>query len=127
MKVIGWTSFTNHEYPNMFDDKAAYILPSEYAAARIAVVNELREHQYKLTGTSHQTHKYGCPVLENGKKFNVSQRTWGAIMADAYPEDIPHYLLGDYRHITWAWRTGEIGLKEVLPNPEYKEHKNEKN
>ena len=117
MKVIGWTSYIDRSHPNMFDDSAHQILPGEYAAARRAVIQELKDNQYKLTGTSHQTHKYGCPILENGKKFNVSQRTWGSIMADAYPEDCPKYLMGEYKYITWAYRLGESGLSEKYPEP----------
>lgn len=72
-KVIGWTSM----------DSNIEEVDSTYASFN-AIVDHIKEMKYCFTGTSHQFHNLGCPVLNDGKKRTYSERTWGGMMADIH-------------------------------------------
>ena len=73
-KVIGWTDWDG-------DD----VMAGEVSdAATEAIIDDIRKHQYKLTGFDHQERTNCAPVLNDGKKRLYSQRGFATLMARAY-------------------------------------------
>ena len=53
-------------------------------AARYAIIDEIKKHGYMFSGWAHQE-GYGCaPVMNDGKIYCYSQRSWGGIMAEEH-------------------------------------------
>ena len=77
MKVVRWTKW-NDDYH--FDY-------SDIEEVSKVVAAELRNKGYHFDGSYHQNGDYGAPVLDDGRHVQVTQRTWGGIMAMAYPEE----------------------------------------
>ena len=77
MKVVKWTEWS---YENDFDY-------SDIEEVSKVVAVELRNKGYHFDGSYHQNGDYGVPVLDDGRHVQVTQRTWGGIMAMAYPEE----------------------------------------
>lgn len=70
-----------------------------------AVIKELRENCYHFTGNAHQNEDYGTPIIDDKYILCLSQRSWGALMADAFPNEIDNSEgLG---YIKWAWTVPE--------------------
>lgn len=100
MKVTSWTNWNDDRYPE---------IPIElYEEARGIVVSELRKHGYKFTGGYHQYGDYGAPVIDGKYKMTWSQRSWGGVMAAAYPDTVDDYT-------KWAWVAPE---EMVVPGEE---------
>ena len=113
IKIIGWTDWDNPEYKEMFPIGE----PADWNAieeVQQTIADELRANQYKFTGEYHQNGDYGVPIFEDGTVYQCSQRTWGAIMAMAYPEEV-----GDdnCNYCVWAWRAP---IEMSVPNPKNK-------
>lgn len=70
-----------------------------------AVINDVRENNYHFTGNEHQNEDYGVPIIDNKYKLCTSQRSWGGIIADAFPEEIDDSE--GYGYIKWAWTVPE--------------------
>lgn len=70
-----------------------------------AVIKEVRENGYHFTGNAHQNADWGVPILDNKYKLCVGQRSWGGIIADAFPDEIDDSE--GYGYIKWAWSTPE--------------------
>ena len=71
-KVIGWTDYENCELES----------ESPSWAAIHAIMDEIKEKGFIITGYDHQE-SYNCvPVLNDGIKRTMSQRGWGRLMAD---------------------------------------------
>lgn len=103
MKVVGWTEWDDNTWSRTTEHT--------WDEARAAVIEALRAGQYKFTGDYHQNGDFGVPVLDNGEVFQVSQRQWGSIMADAYPEE--HAPADEYSYTRWAWiAPGEMKIPE---------------
>lgn len=111
MRVIGWTNWDDsrdiHTYRNdpLYNDR------------RNAVIRELREKGYRFSGSYHQNGEYGVPVFDDGKALAVTQRSWGAIMADAFPKEVG---TDEYAYCVWAWINPEYcpPSESLLPNCE---------
>lgn len=78
LEVVDWVEWSDDDW------KPSEI---EFDKAREAVIKEIRKHGYHFDGYYHQNGDYGVPLLSDGHYFEVSQRVWGGIMADAYPEE----------------------------------------
>lgn len=102
MKVTGWTYWEDERYGDLPND--------EFDMAWSVVGSTLCGCHYKFTGTYHQNGDYGVPIIDDKWKFTVSQRTWGQLMAEAYP-DICDGDGMDY--VLWAWMAPE---PMVIPN-----------
>lgn len=89
-EVIGWTSYDDPDYAT-FEEKS----PEEYLAARLAVIEDVRQKGYSFGGDSHQNVAFCTPVLNDGRKFCCSMREWGALMAEALrePKDDISYMI----------------------------------
>ena len=108
MKITGWTNWDDPNY-------------AEYAAGSMAevearddiLIKEIREHGYKFTGDYHQNGDYGVPIIDDTWIYRASQRSWGHIMAFAYPDEIDNS--DGMGYVAWAWSVPE-GQKMVVPN-----------
>lgn len=110
MKVIGWTDWDDPKYegkeqPNLYSNEVCD-----------AIITELRSKGYKFTGDYHQNGDYGVPILDDGTVCHYRQRSWGGIMAYAYPETIPEEAKEDgVCYVTWAWQPSPEPM--VIPEP----------
>lgn len=102
MKVTGWTYWGNEKYWPCDD-----LSSPEWEKARQAVIEEIRKNGCKLCGYSHQDPEVcGVPIIDEKYRFEVSMRSWGRIMAEAYGN------MGMTDYCEWAWDNPE---PEVLP------------
>lgn len=108
MKVIGWTHTEDERYPDVKDsiDQASFNSFVE------ATIEDIRKHNYHFSGSYHQNGLYGVPVFDNGQSLMVSMRTWGKIMADAWPDELNNSSSMGY--CNWAWNAPD-GVKVVVP------------
>ena len=73
LRVVGWTYYDD-DWPQGIRGWSA----------RHAIIDEIKEKGYFFSGWSHQE-GYNCaPVLNDGKIYCYSQRSWGGIMAEAH-------------------------------------------
>ena len=93
MKVVKWTEWDDEHN----DDIESW---HEIEEMSEVVAKELREKGYHFNGSYHQNGEYGVPVLDNGKYFQVTQRTWGGIMAEAFPEEFDNPD-DPYNYVIW--------------------------
>ena len=94
MKVIGWTGWDDPRYPDDYGDDPLL------EERKNVVIEELRKHNYHISGYYHQGGKRGVPVFDDGNWLRISFRSWGQIMADAYPEEMAQ---AKSAYIVWAW------------------------
>lgn len=82
MKVVRWGEWDDLRWRDVaeMDEK-------EREEADRAVIESLRETGYHFDGEYHQNGLYGVPVFDNGKYYEISMRSWGGIMARAFPEE----------------------------------------
>ena len=83
------------------------------------MIEDIREHGYHFFGEQHQNAEYGVPVLDGKYLFQESFRVWGAIMAEAYPDE--DYGTADnddgkYNYCKWAWYNSELESEIVIPS-----------
>lgn len=109
MKIVGWTWAEDPQYKEMFPPGEGTF--EEFDAAREIVIKELRDKGYKFTGYYHQGGDFGVPVFDTGEKLVCSYRTWGGIMADAYPEEVDNS--DGFGYTEWAWITDR---EMILPS-----------
>ena len=110
MKITGWTEWDDPKYEELFPDNNL----SPYMALKAAeqmIADEIRKKGYKFSGIYHQGGEYGVPVFDNKYVYQCSQRTWGGIMALAYPEECESDVRPSY--VRWAWLAPE---EMVVPN-----------
>ena len=100
MRIVGWTEWDDPDYKEMFPIGGQYN-QEEIQAVKKIIVDELRANGFKFTGDYHQNGDYGVPIFDTGKVFQCTQRTWGAIMAEAYPDGIDNN--DGYGYVKWAW------------------------
>ena len=106
MVITDWVSCDEEGYISLDD------LPREkFEKLWDFVVEEVRKHGYKFTGTMHQ-YAYS-PVIDNKYLFSVSMRSWGAIMQEAY--NLPNE--DGFGYVLWAWCTPN-GETPVYPEEE---------
>ena len=110
MKIIGWTEWDNPKYKEMFSlgEKIDW---NKLEKVKEIIAKELRDKGYKFAGDYHQN-GYGVPVFDDGTVYQCTQRGWGGIMADAYPNEIDNS--DGYGYCQWAWSPPE-GQKSILP------------
>ena len=83
---------------------------------RKAVVLELKEKGYHFFGEHHQNHPRGTPIIDNKYIYCVSMREWGAVMAEAYPdEDYSSCYDDNYRYCKWAWYSDDLKNNVKFP------------
>lgn len=86
------------------------------AEIREAVIIELREKGYHFFGEHHQNHPRGTPIIDNKYIYCVSMREWGAVMAEAYPdEDYALCYDDNYRYCKWAWYSDDLKNNVKFP------------
>ena len=102
MKVVRWVEWDDEHYDDIESKE-------ELDAMADAVVEELRKTKYHFNGSYHQNGDYGVPVLDNGKYFQVTQRTWGSVMAMAYPEEFDNPE-DPYNYVVWYLGPGDRDL-----------------
>lgn len=108
MKVTGWTYWEDGRYRSGPD----YESDDTYSKAWEVIVKEIRERGYKFSGIYHQGGMTGVPIIDNEWVFIVSQRTWGQIIAEAYPDEIDNS--DGYGYTAWAWKIPD-GEEMVIP------------
>ena len=113
MKIVGWTYWGNPQYKEMFPLDGSHTWEQREEVENI-IAKELRDKGYKFTGNYHQNGDYGVPIFDNGMVYQCTQRTWGGIMVDAYPDEIDNS--DGYGYLKWAWLTSE---DQVVPTGEY--------
>ena len=101
MRVTGWTWWDNPEYKEMFPIEERAVSWDEIDKVERLIANELRKCGYKFTGSYHQEGDYGTPIIDDTWLYQCSCRTWGHIMAMAYPEEIDDS--NGYGYTLWAW------------------------
>ena len=116
MKVIGWTGWDDPRYP---EDDLNEPMPV-FEERRQATIEELRKRNYHLDGFYHQGGELGVPVFDDGGWLRVTYRTWGQIMADAFPRETG----GDsMSYVVWAWHfsddKGAMNLPKKEDYPDY--------
>ena len=94
-RVIGWTDYDN----DLFEDGEISF------AVLYTIADDIRKNGYVFSGFDHQERLYGAPVLNDGKRRAFSQRSFGAVMAEAYK------LEGDYAYSLYAFEVNPEKLK----------------
>lgn len=112
MKIVGWTEWDNGQYKERFPFGSAFSWDDVIETQKV-ISDEIRERGYKFTGAYHQNGDFGVPIFDDGTVYQCSQRTWGGVVADAYPEEITDKKLA---YTKWAWIEPE-GETSVLPSP----------
>ena len=103
--VIRWTFWFDEQYP-----ETEWPISDEEEQEYVdAIVREIREKGYRITGFAHQGDQFCTPVFDDGRRYTASFRQWGGIMAGALGID------GEYAYTHWAWFPPEGGLN--LPKP----------
>lgn len=98
MQVTGWTDYENPLYQDWFELERTQ---EELDEAKRVIANTLRAQGYMFSGYYHQGGIFGVPVLDNKWRYEVSFRTWGGIMAMAYPDLIDNS--DGMGYVEWAW------------------------
>jgi hypothetical protein len=101
-KVAGWTRFKDEKYEKLETAE-------EWILARDALVKYMREKGIKFDGHHHQNGYDGVPVFDNGKKYCVSLRSWGALMSEVLEYDNSDGMA----YCNWAWSDDDT---PVYPN-----------
>lgn len=118
MKVIRWD-----EWDDLRWREVAEMDKDEREEADKAVIEALRETGYHFDGGYHQNGLYGVPVFDNGKYYEVSMRSWGGIMARAFPEEFDdpsnqmnyvRWYLGDRDFSKWKVPAYEAYLANLI-------------
>lgn len=73
LRVVGWTYYDDDWMPGTLG-----------WAARHAIIDEIKEKGYLFSGWAHQEGDNCAPILNDGKIYCYSQRSWGGIMAEAH-------------------------------------------
>lgn len=69
------------------------------------VLECVKNNKYHFTGDDHQNADWGVPVLDNKYKLCIGQRSWGELIACAFPDEIDNSEGCGYTK--WAWSTPE--------------------
>lgn len=96
MKIVGWTWYGVHRCVRLSPKTL-----EETKQIKKIIAEELRNKGYKFTGDYHQNGDYGVPIFDNGMIYECSQREWGDIMVQAYPDEIDNS--DGMGYCTWAW------------------------
>ena len=99
MKITGWTYWDNPEYQEIFSTEEASW--DNVNKVKQLIADELRKCGFKFNGYYHQDGEHGVPVIDDKWVYQCSCRTWGGIMAMAYPEEIEDD--DGFGYMTWAW------------------------
>ena len=103
-KVIRWTFWGDEAYP-----ETEWPISDEAEQNYVdAIITEIQEKGYKITGFAHQGKQFCTPVFDDGRRYTASFRQWGQIMADALG------IEREYGYTEWAWFPSE---EEKLPKP----------
>lgn len=95
MKIIGWTHWDDLRFK---EDTSTM---EEDLERRRMISEELRKKGYKFNGYYHQDGEFGVPVFDDGTTYQCTFRTWGGIMANAYPKEVDNS--DGYGYVAWAW------------------------
>jgi hypothetical protein len=108
VRIIGWTAWHDPRFPDEHNDPL-------FGERRAEVVEELKRRDYHFTGYYHQEGECGVPIFDDGGALRVSFRSWGQIMADAWPEEkCPERNA----YIRWAWYPPPEWEGMVIPRKE---------
>lgn len=114
LRVLDWTDWENYEGYIELDR----LTIEDEDKIQDVIIKELKEKGYKFTGSYHQQGEFGAPVLGFSDKFEdkfiykTTQRVWGGIVADAFPEN---NLNDGYDYCRWAWLVPE-DEEQVIPS-----------
>jgi len=109
MELVGFTNWHDEMYQRIEDS-------TESDLAERIVIEYMKQHNLRFTGTYHQCGEFGAPYFETNQKLCMSMRSWGDLMVRVL--DIEDKRGMEY--CTWAWCAPE---EEILPyaNMETKE------
>lgn len=79
------------------------------------VIDDVRANGYHFFGEQHQGAIYGAPIVDDKYILRLSMRSWGDIIAKAFPEEVKDAEIG-YRYTTWAWYNDELKDKVKTPS-----------
>lgn len=113
MRIIGWTEFDDPKYKERLPIGGDYTI-QDVRDTENTIAEELRRKGYRFDGTYHQNGDFGVPIFEDGTICQFTFRSWGHIMALAYPEEIEDK---EYGYLRWAWMIPD-GQMPVFPKPE---------
>ena len=111
MKIVGWTYYDNPQYREMYPIGESSTAEQEEEIRNI-IAKEIRDKGYKFTGYYHQGGECGVPIFDNGMTYTCTFRTWGSIMAMAYPDEIDNS--DGLGYCDWAW-TVPCGQEMIVP------------
>lgn len=114
MEVTGWTWWGNPKYKDLEDVDAVSEEPI-WLNGYDVVFKNIKEHGYHFDGYAHQNAEFGVPILDDKYLFQVTQRTWGAIIAKAFPEEFDD--ADDWRYVRWYLGAEEC-CKEQIKIPD---------
>lgn len=81
------------------------------------VKEDIVKNNYHFTGDMHQNYDYGCPVIDDKYKYYLTQRSWGQLMYECYPdEDYSSYGKG-YEYLKWSFIKPE-NVESIYPKEE---------
>lgn len=101
MKIVGWTHWDDLRFHDMDP-----LSQEESSQIKQLIARELRKKGYKFNGYYHQDGEFGVPVFNDGTVYQCTYRTWGEIVAMAYPEEVRDCPDGA-EYVFWAWHHGE--------------------
>lgn len=79
-----------------------YLSDPLFEEHRKSIIDELRKHNYHISGFYHRGGEFGgVPIFDDEDWFKVFLRTWGQIMADAYPEEMTQ-AKSAYNVLAWC-------------------------
>lgn len=105
LRVIGWTYYND----NLPQGEHCW-------ASRSAIVDEIKKQGYLFSGATHQDGSYCAPVLNDGKIYRFSQRSWGDVMAEA------HGCTGMMDYVKFAFAHSIDYKTEICPKEGYQEY-----
>ena len=111
MRITGWTYAEDNRYEEMFDGAQQEYCGKSHDDIILIIAKELKGNNYRFDGRYHQNGDYGVPVFENKWKYVCTFRTWGKIMAKAYPEEIDN--TDGFGYVKWAWSVPEGKIASV--------------
>lgn len=114
MRITGWTEWDNPAYKEAYPIGMDSGFPYEISAVRKLISEELRNKGYKFTGSYHQEGDFGVPIIDGEWLCQFTCRSWGDIMAMAYPEEIDDS--DGLGYVVWAWIPPDSCHSMIVPS-----------
>lgn len=110
MQITGWTWLDNPKYIAIHGALNLDKTPYTFEELRSAIISEIRNRGYKMSGYYHQGGSFGVPIIDDKYIVEFSFRGWGGIMADVLGIDDEDGLA----YCDWAWEVPP-GEEQIIP------------